>query len=121
MRSKYKLKSTVWLDSVYTAILYFTGQRAHEWVEKIRIKHVIFDILQEPDWDNLTVNSHFIKISPEWRTKCTSEKTKNSWGAILKIHGIPSSKIQPYDVLKVNWSSKLKSALFLLTHFSDGG
>ena len=111
LRSKYKLKSQVWLDAVYTIILYFTGQRAHEWTGKILIKHVIFEFLEEQDWDDLTVTSQYIKISPEWRTKCTSEKTKKSWGAILKLHGLPSSKIQPYDILKVNWSSKIERCL----------
>ena len=130
MTGNYKMNSLLWLDCIYTIIVrvltkyltitdfnnfsqltlfkvktliivYFTGCRAHEWVTKIKLKHVIFETLDEKDWDDVSVKSKYIKISPEWRTKVTSEKTKRSWGAILKIHGLPSNVIQPYDILSV--------------------
>ena len=101
MKANLKLKSTMWLDAVFTIILYFTGQRAYEWVTKIRLKHVIFGTVDDKDWDGNRVVTNYIKISPEWRTKCTSEKTMNSWGAIMKVHGLSSTEIQPYDILTV--------------------
>ena len=51
MTSDYKLNSTVWLDTIYTIILYFGGMRAQEWTTKILLRHIVFQEINEKDWE----------------------------------------------------------------------
>lgn len=57
LTSNYRMKPSLWIDAFYTAVLFFTGMRAHEWVTKIKIKHVVFLTVREKDMDNNIVVS----------------------------------------------------------------